>query len=325
MVEQKMWLKQNTFHYSQFSDLERLVEYKREKNVKISLCLPTLNEEKTIAKEIIIMRSELIHRYPLLDEIVVIDSGSTDNTREIAESYGADVYLADDILPSLEKYKGKGENLWKALYVLEGDIIIYIDADIKNIHHRFAYGLIGPLITTENVRYTKAFYDRPIALDSKRLQPSGGGRVTELVIRPLFSLFTPDLTQIIQPLSGEYAAYRDILEQLSFPLGYGIETSMLLDIYEKWGMDVLAQVDLDKRIHRNQDTHSLGRMAFGIMQTFLNRIEAMGLIELKQEIYEQMIQFSVSEEAHSQEIFEIEQKERPPIIQIEEYRNKFYS
>ena len=325
MVERKVWLKNNTFHYSQFSNLEELVKKKREKNVKISLCLPTLNEEKTIAKEIIIMRSELVHRYPLLDEIVVIDSGSTDNTREIAESYGADVYLADDILPGLEKFRGKGENLWKALYVLEGDIIVYIDADIKNIHHRFAYGLFGPLLTSENVRYTKAFYDRPIALDSKRLKPSGGGRVTELVIRPLFSLFTPDLTQIIQPLSGEYAAYRDILEQLSFPLGYGIETSMLLDIYEKWGMDVLAQVDLDKRIHRNQDTHSLGRMAFGIMQTFLNRIEAMGLIDLKQDIYEHMIQFSVDEEAHSQKIFEIEQKERPPIIQIEEYRNKFYT
>ncbi len=322
-MSENKWLKDNTYHYSQFDDIEALVEKKREKNVRISLCLPTLNEEKTIAKEIIIMRSELIHRFPLLDEIVVIDSGSTDRTREIAESYGADVYLADDILPHIESYKGKGENLWKALYVLKGDIIVYVDADIKNIHHRFAYGLIGPLLLRDEVKYTKAFYDRPISIDATRLKPSGGGRVTELVIRPLFSLFTPQLAQIIQPLSGEYAGYREILEQLSFPLGYGIETSMLLDILKNWGIDIIAQVDLDKRIHRNQDTLSLGRMAFGIMQTFINRAEKMGLLKVTEDIFEDMIQFSQSEEMYSQDIHKIHLLERPPMITIPDYRKKF--
>ncbi|MEA1899771.1 MAG: glucosyl-3-phosphoglycerate synthase, partial [Thermodesulfobacteriota bacterium] len=227
------WLKKNTFHHSEFKDINRLVEEKKRKKIKISLCLPTLNEEKTIAKEIIIMNSELMSRYQLLDEIVVIDSGSTDRTMEIASTYGADVYKANDILPKLEKFKGKGENLWKALYITKGDIIIYLDADIKNIHHRFVYALVGPLLLFDNIKYSKAYYDRPItfATGKKKTRPTGGGRVTELVIRPLFSLFFPELTQILQPLSGEYAGYRELFEKIPFPIGYGIETSIILDTY----------------------------------------------------------------------------------------------
>ena len=186
------WIKTNTFHYTQFSDLNALVDIKQQKKLKISLCLPTLNEEKTIAKEIVILKSELMTCYTLLDEIVVIDSGSSDRTCEIAHSFGADVYKADDVLPHLPKFKGKGENLWKALYITKGDIIVYLDADIKNIHHRFAYGLIGPLLLYERVKYTKAFYDRPLTIGADKIRPTGGGRVTELVIRPFFSLFFPD-------------------------------------------------------------------------------------------------------------------------------------
>ena len=224
------WFEKNTFHYSRFQDIDHLVALKEERRLTISLCLPTLNEEKTIAKEIVIMRSELMQRHRLIDEIVVVDSGSADRTRDIAAEYGADVYEADNILPDLEKFKGKGENLWKALYITRGDIIVYLDADIKNIHHRFAYGLIGPLLTDARIKYTKGFYDRPIATGKNKIRPTGGGRVTELVIRPLFSLFFPELTQILQPLSGEYAGYREVFEKIPFPIGYGIETSMILDI-----------------------------------------------------------------------------------------------
>jgi glucosyl-3-phosphoglycerate synthase len=317
------WLKKNTFHYSDFTDLNNLVEEKEKKNLTISLCLPTLNEEKTIAKEIVIMKSELITRYPLLDEIVVIDSGSSDKTMEIADQYGADVYSADDILPDLEKYKGKGENLWKALYITKGDIIVYLDADIKNIHHRFAYALVGPLILSDNIKYSKAFYDRPIAIDKKKIRATGGGRVTELVIRPLFSIFFPELTQILQPLSGEYAGFREIFEKIPFPIGYGIETSMILDIYEKWGLDVIAQVDLEKRVHRNQDTKALGRMAFVIMKTFLDRIEKLGLVDKKHELFNEMIQFTLVEDSYEPDIYSFGTSDRPPIIEIEEYRKKF--
>ena len=317
------WLEENTFHYSDFKDLNRLVEEKAKKNLKISLCLPTLNEEKTIAKEIIILKSELMTRYPLLDEIIVVDSGSTDKTTEIARAYGADVYLATEILPRLEQFKGKGENLWKALYITKGDIIIYLDADIKNIHHRFAYGLLGPLLLNDHIKFVKAFYDRPIAIGKNKMRPTGGGRVTELVIRPLFSLFFPDLTQLIQPLSGEYAGFREVFERIPFPIGYGVETSMNMDIYEKWGLEVMAQVDLDRRIHRNQDTKALGRMAFTILKTFINRKIRLGLIDLKDELFDEMIQYNLVNNKYQPDIFKIEDHERPPIIEIPEYREKF--
>jgi glucosyl-3-phosphoglycerate synthase len=317
------WLKTNTFHYSEFSDLNRLVAAKQEKGVKISLCLPTLNEERTIAKEILIMKSEMMIRHALIDEIVVIDSGSTDNTRQIARAYGADVYEANDILPELEPFRGKGENLWKALYITEGDIIIYLDADIKNIHHRFAYGLLGPLLLRDGIKYVKAFYDRPIAIGKNKIRPTGGGRVTELVVRPLFSIYFPELTQILQPLSGEYAGYREVFEKIPFPIGYGVETSMILDIYNKWGLDVIAQVDLDRRIHRNQDTKALGKMSFVILKTFIDRKVRLGLIELHREMFDEMIQFNLVREEYKSDITRFKGLERPPIIEIEAYRKKF--
>ena len=317
------WLKTNTFHYSEFNDLNRLVDEKQRKNLTISLCLPTLNEEKTIAKEILILKSELMSRYPLLDEIVVVDSGSTDKTREIARSYGADVYEAANILPNLETFKGKGENLWKALYITKGDIIVYIDADIKNIHHRFAYALIGPLVLYDNIKYCKAFYDRPIATGKSKIRPTGGGRVTELVIRPLFALFFPELTQILQPLSGEYAGYREIFEAIPFPIGYGIETSIILDIYEKWGLDVIAQVDLERRIHRNQDVRALGKMSFAILTTFINRKLKLGMINFKGDIFKEMIQYNLVKNEYETDIFRVEGHERPPMLDIPEYRERF--
>ena len=319
----KNWLKENTFHYSEFGDLSLLVQEKQKKKLKISLCLPTLNEEKTIAKEIIIMKSELMTRFPLVDELVVIDSGSTDNTVEIAKSFGADVHDADEILPDLEKFKGKGENLWKALYITTGDIIVYIDADIKNIHHRFAFGLIGPLLRYDKIKYVKAFYDRPISIGKNRIRPTGGGRVTELVIRPLFSLFFPELTQVLQPLSGEYAGYREIFESIPFPIGYGIETTMILDIYEKWGLEVMAQVDLDRRIHRNQDTKALGKMSFAILKTFINRQKRLGLIDLRINLFDEIIQYNLVENQYQPDILKIAGLERPPMVEIPAYCKKF--
>lgn len=318
----KKWIESNTFHHSEFKDIERLVNAKKRKKCSISLCLPTLNEEKTIAKEIVIMRSELMTRYPLIDEIVVIDSGSADKTRQIARSYDATVYQADDILPHLERFKGKGENLWKALYVTRGDIIVYIDADIKNIHHRFAYGLLGPLLLSDRVRFTKAFYDRPISMGDNKLHPTGGGRVTELVTRPLFSLFMPDLTQFVQPLSGEYAGYRDIFENIPFHIGYGVETGMLIDIYEKWGLDVMAQVDLDRRVHKNQDTKALGRMAFVIIKTFLNRVQKLNRVVIKQKIFNEMIQYSLIRDMLQPQMHLLAQFERPPMSQIPDYMER---
>lgn len=315
------WIDKNTYHHSQFWDLKKLVETKEKLGLTISLCLPTLNEEKTIGKEIIVFKSELVNRYPLIDEIAVIDSGSVDKTLDVARNYGADTYLASDILPNLEPKKGKGENLWKAIYQLKGDIIVYVDADISNIHPRFVYGLVAPLIYREEVKYVKAFYDRPLAL-SGNVRTSGGGRVTEILVRPLFSLFFPELTTIIQPLSGEYAVRREVLEQIAFPIGYGVETSHLIDVHHKFGLEAFAQTDLDKRVHENKPTVALGKMSFGILQTFIKRAKALGILE-KADHETIMRQFQVTKDHYEQNLIEIIEEERPPMIEIEEYRKKF--
>jgi glucosyl-3-phosphoglycerate synthase len=316
------WLAANTFHHSNFWDLSALVQEKEKQNLKISLCIPTLNEEKTIGKEVVIFTSELIQRYPLLDEIAVIDSDSSDQTREVAAAFGAQVYLSREILPEYGEKRGKGENLWKAIYQLGGDILVYIDADIKNIHPRFVYGLVAPLIFRPEIQYVKAFYDRPLA-SSQGIRPSGGGRVTEILIRPLFSLFFPELTALIQPLSGEYAVRRQVLDKIPFPIGYGVETSHLIDVYHRWGLGAIAQTDLDRRVHRNQPTRDLGRMAFGIMQTFLKRVEALGILGGLPELSTTLRQFQVNNNVFEEIPLNIVEEERPPMVDIPEYREKF--
>ncbi len=318
----KQWLAERTFHHCNFWDIKWLVEEKERQGLKISLCLPAYNEETTIGKEIVILKSELHDRYPLLDEIAVIDSGSSDQTREIAASFGAKVYLAEEHLTECGNHRGKGENLWKALYLLDGDIIVYVDSDINNIHPRFVYGLLGPLIQDPDVHYVKAFYDRPLAF-SQGIRPTGGGRVTEILVRPLFSLFYPDLTAIVQPLSGEYAGRRSILEQIPFPVGYGVETAMLIDIYEKLGMDGFAQTDLNTRVHRNQGTIALGRMAFGILRTLFRRLTREQRAHFEAELPNIMRQHKVDKGKFEQMEYVIEEFERPPIIEVDAYMQKF--
>ena len=315
------WLDKRTYHYTKFNNLSKLVEIKQKKKLKISLCFPTLNEEKTIGKSIVVMKSELQDRYPLIDEIAVIDSGSTDRTRNIAEKFGADTYLASDCLKEEGEIRGKGENLWKALYLLKGDIIVYVDADISNIHHRFVYGLIGPLLMNEEIKFVKAFYNRPFK-NAAGLSPSGGGRVTEILIRPLFSQFFPELAGVIQPLSGEYAGYRNILENISFPTGYGVETGMLIDVYQNWGLDAIAQTNLDLRIHRNQAILSLGKMSFGILQTFWSRLQKykdIAPFDIESYMLRQMELHGNGYKIITHDICE---KERKPMIQVEKYIKK---
>ena len=322
-MKSEQWLAERTFHHSNFWDIKWLVEEKQRQDLSISLCLPVLNEEKTIGQEIVILKAELFDRYPLLDEIAVIDSGSTDKTCEIAASFGADVYVASEHLTEQGQQRGKGENLWKALYLLQGDIIVYVDADIRNIHPRFVYGLLGPLIQDPEVHYVKAFYDRPIAY-SGVLRPTGGGRVTEILIRPLFSLFYPELAAILQPLSGEYAGRRSILEQIPFPVGYGVETAMLIDIYRRLGLFAFAQTDLDQRVHRNQETIALGRMAFGVLRTFMSRLAREQMVQFQDELPSIMRQFEVGEGGYRQIEHLIAEVERQPMIEVDAYRQKFH-
>ena len=316
------WLETNTFHHGEFWDILKLVELKEKQGLKVSLCIPTLNEEKTIGKEIVIFRSELMERYPLIDEFAVIDSGSKDKTLEVASSFGADTYSAKDILPEVGDKPGKGENLWKAIYQLKGDIIVYVDADIKNIHPRFVTGVVGPLLLNKTAKYCKAFYDRPITYSSG-IRASGGGRVTEILIRPLFSLFFPELTSLIQPLSGEFAVRREVLEKIPFPIGYGVETAHILDVYREWGLEAFAQCDLDQRIHRNQSTNALGKMSFGILQTFLNRMKRYGMVDKMPDMATIYRQFQAEGNKYDLLKKEIVEYERPPMNTIPAYRKKF--
>lgn len=268
------WFENNTFHHSDFADIDKLVRLKKKKKLTISLCLPTLNVENTLGKILRVIKKTLIEEKPLLDEIAIIDSRSKDKTADIARKLGVQVYFDDEWLPE-HLHIGKGGALWKSLMPLKGDIIAWIDSDIKNIHPRFVYGIVGPILTYDKIDYVKGFYRRPIKVNGE-IKEMGGGRVTELTARPLFNAFYPDLAGFIQPLSGEYAGRRKILESVPFFTGYGVESGLQIDIYKKYGLEAMAQVDLDAREHENQSLTALRLMSFEIMQVFLKRYQEEG-------------------------------------------------
>jgi glucosyl-3-phosphoglycerate synthase len=286
--------------------------------VKISLAIPALNEEKTVGKIISTIKRQLVDRYPLLDEIVLIDSQSEDRTVEIAQSEGIPVYSHPEILPSQGAFRGKGEGLWKSLHVTRGDIVVWIDSDITGIHPKFVYGLVGPLLTQSHVGFVKGFYRRPLNLGGQLLT-TGGGRVTELTARPLFNLFYPELSGLVQPLAGEMAGRRSVLEAVPFFTGYGVETGLLVDILEKFGLRCIAQVDLEYRVHRNQSLLSLSKMAFAIVQVVVKRLGDRSRLQLAEEMNKSMKLIHYSPTELFLEVMEIEENERPPIETLLEY------
>ena len=316
------WFAENTYHSREFADIERLVNLKQQQSLSISLGLPALNEEATVGNVINTVKTALMDEIPLLDEIVLIDSGSVDYTREIASDLGIPVYVHQEILPELGSTHGKGEALWKSLFVLKGDLIAWIDTDIKNIHPRFVYGVLGPLLRVPHIQYVKGFYRRPL-IQGERMVAGGGGRVTELTARPLFNLFYPELSGLVQPLSGEYAGRREALEKLPFFTGYGVETGLLIDILEEFGLDGLAQVDLLERIHHNQPLPSLSKMSFVIMQVFLNRLEKRHKIKLLEQTNLTMNLIRVGPRRYYLEPEEIRERERPPMRLVPQYCQKF--
>lgn len=295
------------FHHRQFADMKTLLALKGTQ--RISVCIPTLNEAATIGSIVGIIREQL---RPLVDEILVIDSGSSDATCEIAGAAGADVYAATDILPDKASYLGKGENLWKALHVATGDIICYIDGDIFDFHSGFITGLVGPLLAHPEIDYVKAFYERPLAYGDEH-HSTGGGRVSEILVRPLISLFYPELNFLIQPLSGEYAARRSTLESLSFPIGYGVEIAHLIDLAREGRISRIAQTDLVKRIHRNRDDEELGSMAFAILRVVLRRLERDGKISLNHPLPDLYQYWSVRDENAQARSVMIPEPERAPV------------
>ena len=312
------WFAENTFHRSEFNDLQKLVDLKLKQRLTVSLALPALNEAETVGKIISTIKTDLADEVPLLDEIVLIDSRSTDDTVTIARDLGIEVYAHQDILPQYGAKRGKGEGLWKSLHVLKGDLILWIDTDIKNIHSGFVYGILGPLLTDPEVQYVKGFYRRPIAVGDKTFA-EGGGRVTELTARPLFNLFFPELSGIIQPLAGEYGGRRSVLERVPFFVGYGVETGLLIDLFSQFGLQAIAQVDLEERIHRNQSLPALSQMAFAIIQVFIQRLEEKNRIKLMEEVNQSMKLIRDKGKTYALEVKDIRDQERPPMISIPEY------
>ncbi|MEU5531382.1 glucosyl-3-phosphoglycerate synthase [Micromonospora chersina] len=242
---------------------------------RVSVVLPARNEEATVGAIVSTIREHLMDRVSLVDELIVVDSRSTDRTAQVARAAGAEVVSQDAMTRGLPRLTGKGDALWAGLAAAEGDVVAFVDADLREFRPHFVTGLLGPLLTDPSVDFVKGFYHRPL-VRATEVEADGGGRVTELMARPLLNLFWPELAGFVQPLAGEYAGRREVLERVPFVSGYGVETAMLIDLLELVGLDALAQVDLGERKHRHQDTAALGRMSAQILLTAWSRLQRRG-------------------------------------------------
>lgn len=263
--------------YSDEPGLEALLSLKERTGQRVSVGIPARNEASTIGPICAVIRDRLMRKAPLVDELLVLDGGSTDDTAGMATRAGAAVVPVAKLLEEIPSPGGKGDSLWRSLAVLSGDIIVWVDADIRNFHPRFVTRLVAPLLASDEIAFVKGFYRRPLEV-AGRLQPEGGGRVTELTARPLLNLMFPELAGFIQPLAGEYAGRRSVLEGVPFFTGYGVEVGLLIDLLEVVGLDALAQADLVERVHRNRPLAELTPMAYAIAQVILRRAEEQGRI-----------------------------------------------
>jgi len=266
----RRWYESRTFHHSEFP-AERLAA---ERTRSVSACVPARNEERTIGPIVADLVS--LREAGAIDEVMVIDAGSHDSTPEIAADAGASVHVESELLPEQGEVLGKGDAMWRALSVLDSDVIVFLDADSEGFGPHFATGLIGPLVCGDTgVEFVKAFYRRPLKVGEVSL-PEGGGRVTELMARPLLNLFYPELAGFRQPLAGELAATRDLLLRLPFATGYAVEIAMLIDAWREVGLDALAQVDIEMRQNRHQPLAELTPMAYAVLRAVCTRLEREG-------------------------------------------------
>jgi len=323
LTEATMWMRRRTSTAADWP-VEMLLKAKQAQTGaepgqgRISVVLPARNEEATVGEIVSVIRRDLMERAPLVDEIVVIDSRSTDRTAEVAAAAGAEVVAQDAILPELPRMSGKGEALWKSLAVTTGDLLVFIDADLRNFSSHFVTGLLGPLLTDPTVGYVKGCYDRPLMTGGTRVD-GAGGRVTELVARPLINLHWPALAGVIQPLGGEYAGRRSLLERLPFVTGYGVELGLLLDVFADSGLDALAQVDLGDRVHSHQSTEALAAMSGQIMLTAWSRLQRHGRMLPLENPGTELAWFSRSGNGHEMRINDVGVQERPPMIEVPGY------
>ncbi|MBB4714326.1 glucosyl-3-phosphoglycerate synthase [Streptomyces luteogriseus] len=308
LEEVERWLSTRSWSATE-RPLHRILAAKQRTGQTVSVVLPALNEEATVGDIVSVIRHDLMRQVPLVDELVVVDSGSTDRTSEVAAAAGARVVHRDGILPHLPAVPGKGEVLWRSLLVTHGDIVCFVDADLRDFSSDFVSGIVGPLLTDPDVDLVKAMYDRPLAGAAGQ-----GGRVTELMARPLLNMHWPQLAGFVQPLGGEYAARRSLLEQLPFPVGYGVELGMLVDALHLAGLDALAQVDVGVRKHRHQDGQALGRMAAAIYRTAQLRLARGHLMRPS------LTQFERGADGFEPRTYSVDTEERPPMVDIAEYQ-----
>ncbi|MEU7044407.1 glucosyl-3-phosphoglycerate synthase [Streptomyces varsoviensis] len=310
LEEVEHWLKQRSWSAAD-RPLDQLLAAKCAAGARgtVSVVLPALDEEATVGAIVATIRRELMAGpVPLVDELVVMDSGSTDRTAAVAAAAGARVVHRDAVLPRLPTLPGKGEVLWRSLLATSGEIVCFVDADLREFSADFVSGIVGPLLTDPEVHFVKAMYDRPLGNAAGQ-----GGRVTELVARPLLNLHWPRLAGFVQPLGGEYAARRSLLERLPFPVGYGVELGLLVDALHTVGLDALAQVDVGVRLHRHQDGQALGRMAAAIYRTAQLRLARGHLVRPV------LTQFDRGEDGFVARTHPIDTEERPPMAEIPEY------
>jgi len=310
LEEVERWLSTRSWSLTD-RPLHRILAAKQRTGQSVSVVLPALNEEETVGEIVAVIRHDLMQQVPLVDEIVVVDSGSTDRTSEVAAAAGARVVHRDEILPRLPAVPGKGEVLWRSLLVTRGDVVCFIDADLREFSSDFVSGIVGPLLTDPGVDLVKAMYDRPLGAAAGQ-----GGRVTELMARPLLNMHWPQLAGFVQPLGGEYAARRSLLEQLPFPVGYGVELGMLVDALHLVGLDALAQVDVGVRKHRHQDGQALGRMAAAIYRTAQLRLARGHLVRPA------LTQFERGPDGFEPHTYSVDTEERPPMTDIAEYARR---
>ena len=313
------WFARRTTAASNYP-LGQLLERKAELGASVSVVLPAKNESPTVAAIV----AELKHLVSagLVDQILVVDSGSTDDTAAVAAEAGAQVVRQSDLLPQLGDRPGKGEALWKSLAASTGDLIVFIDSDLVGFSADYVTGLLGPLLTDPAVVFVKGTYDRPLAVGGS-YAPTGGGRVTELVARPLLNQFWPELAGFVQPLGGEYAARRELLEQVPFAGGYGVELGLLVDVFELVGLDAMAQVDLGRRVHRHQSDEALAVMAGQVMLTAWSRLDRLGRIVESAPPATTLTQFRRDEGGLRWETTETAGVDRPPMAEVDEYRDRY--
>ncbi len=299
---------------------------KKKKGETIAVVIPSFNEEERIGKVVSTIKEKLMEEISLVDELVVMDSGSTDHTEREVKKAGGRFYRSSTILKRHGSEKGKGENLWKSLYVTESSIIVYVDADIENIQSRFICGLVGPLLSNDKIRFVKSFFGRPVKSDENGDEILGGGRITELLVRPLFNMYFPELVGFIQPLSGQKAGRRSLLEQLHYFSGYGVDIGLLIDTYKKYGLDSIAQVDLGTLEHRHHSLSGLSNTSFGVLQVFAKRAHMLGKVIMSEDVRKR---YHVVSRKKNNGDYNLRKKyiteiERPPIITIKAYREKFH-